>query len=276
MTELEQAGSRGANWRIRMTVAGIASVALLGAVLWTTDRFAELAAQPLPSPTPTPTLSATPTPTTTPTPRPTAAPTATPAPKPTATAEPSPTPGCASGVAYESHVAIYRASERALYLEGDVNSADAARFIAVATAVVGPEAVIDNYRVDDCVPSTSDGNVRVEQEASFEVDSATITDEFTPVLDLGVVIANLFPQVVFVIEGHTDFDGDDAYNLDLSTRRAEAAADYLIDKGVSERRFITIGQGETQPIAPNDTDGNKALNRRIEVQLLDLLSASQP
>jgi len=274
MVAPEVAAGRGANWRIRMAVTGIAFLALLGAALWTTDRFSELAAQPLPSPTPGPQPTASPTPVPTPRPTPTAAPTATPQPDPTATAEPTSTPACPTDATYEPHVAIYRASERALYLEGDVNSTDAARFIAAATAVVGPEAVVDNYRIDDCVRRTSDGNVRVEQDASFEVDSATITDEFKPVLDLGVVIANLFPQVVFVIEGHTDSDGDDAYNLDLSTRRAEAAANYLIHKGVPERRFIAIGHGETQPIAPNDTEANKALNRRIEVQLLDLLSTS--
>lgn len=264
----------GANWRARMVVVGTAFVALLGVALWTSNTFTESAAAPMP----TPTATATPVPTMTPAPTATTAPTATAAPtleatiEPTTTPTPEPTPACPGPDTFEPHLAVYRADEARLYLQGDVNSQDADRFLETAQTIVGSDNVINNYRVDDCVPSSTTGNVRVEQAASFEVDSAIIRDEFIPTLELGVVIATIYPQVTFVIEGHTDSDGDETYNQELSTRRAEAAADYLAGRGVDQDRLLAIGYGETVPIAPNDTDENKTLNRRIEVQLLDLLS----
>jgi OOP family OmpA-OmpF porin len=66
------------------------------------------------------------------------------------------------------------------------------------------------------------------------------------------------------IGGHTDSDGDDGYNKRLSQDRAEMIKKYFIKRGVSSDKLIAVGYGETRPIASNDTDSNKAKNRRIE------------
>ena len=66
-----------------------------------------------------------------------------------------------------------------------------------------------------------------------------------------------------MIEGHTDSDGGANTNLALSQARAEAVEQALIDRGVDGDVLDPVGFGETQPIAPNDTDANKALNRRV-------------
>jgi outer membrane protein OmpA-like peptidoglycan-associated protein len=66
------------------------------------------------------------------------------------------------------------------------------------------------------------------------------------------------------IVGHTDSIGTDEYNLDLSYRRAQAVVDYLVSKGIDKHRLIAKGYGERQPIAPNDTEEGRALNRRVE------------
>jgi outer membrane protein OmpA-like peptidoglycan-associated protein len=67
------------------------------------------------------------------------------------------------------------------------------------------------------------------------------------------------------IVGHTDSDGDDAKNLDLSKRRAASVKSELSKTfGIDASRIETDGKGETQPIAPNDTPSNKAQNRRVE------------
>ena len=73
------------------------------------------------------------------------------------------------------------------------------------------------------------------------------------------------PDVRIKIVGHTDSDGDNAKNLDLSQRRAKSVMNEL-DKvfGIDASRMETDGMGETKPIAPNDTPSNKALNRRVE------------
>jgi OmpA-OmpF porin, OOP family len=73
------------------------------------------------------------------------------------------------------------------------------------------------------------------------------------------------PEVKVKIIGHTDADGNDAANLELSKRRAAAVKNELVKTfGIDAARIDTEGKGETQPVAPNDTPSNKALNRRVE------------
>ena len=66
------------------------------------------------------------------------------------------------------------------------------------------------------------------------------------------------------IVGHTDNQGSDAYNMDLSLRRANSVKRYLVGKGVLETSITTEGKGETMPLVPNDTKENRATNRRVE------------
>lgn len=74
-----------------------------------------------------------------------------------------------------------------------------------------------------------------------------------------------YPEVKIKIVGHTDADGNDADNMDLSKRRAAAVRNELVKTfGIDASRIQTDGKGETQPVAPNDSPSNKALNRRVE------------
>jgi OOP family OmpA-OmpF porin len=66
-----------------------------------------------------------------------------------------------------------------------------------------------------------------------------------------------------VVEGHTDSVGDDAYNLKLSQRRADAVRKYLVDKGVPSTPLEARGFGEAQPVADNKTADGRAQNRRV-------------
>jgi outer membrane protein OmpA-like peptidoglycan-associated protein len=68
-----------------------------------------------------------------------------------------------------------------------------------------------------------------------------------------------------MIEGHTDSDGSDDANLDLSQRRAQSVVDWLVERGVGAGRLTPMGRGETKPIADNETSAGKAANRRVEV-----------
>ena len=76
-----------------------------------------------------------------------------------------------------------------------------------------------------------------------------------------------YPNSSLLIVGHTDAVGSDDYNMGLSQRRASAAAQYLVTQGVDFGRIRTLGLGETEPKAPNDSDTNMALNRRVEVAI---------
>jgi outer membrane protein OmpA-like peptidoglycan-associated protein len=76
-----------------------------------------------------------------------------------------------------------------------------------------------------------------------------------------------YPNTDLVIVGHTDGTGTDAYNQGLSERRARSAADYLGQQGVAGGRMRAMGRGESEPIASNETDDGRQLNRRVEVAI---------
>lgn len=100
---------------------------------------------------------------------------------------------------------------------------------------------------------------------TFDVNKANIKPESHGTLNdiAGVLKEN--PSVRVKIIGHTDSDGDDALNLDLSRRRAESVKNELSGKfGIEASRMETEGAGESRPAAPNDTPVNKAMNRRVE------------
>ena len=76
-----------------------------------------------------------------------------------------------------------------------------------------------------------------------------------------------YPNSDILIVGHTDSVGTDAYNLDLSQRRAVAASAYLQSLGVPAARLKTAGKGESEPVQSNDTEEGRARNRRVEIAI---------
>jgi outer membrane protein OmpA-like peptidoglycan-associated protein len=76
-----------------------------------------------------------------------------------------------------------------------------------------------------------------------------------------------YPDTEVLIVGHTDSQGSDSYNQGLSERRSAAARDYLVSQGVASNRIRTMGLGESEPVASNDTDAGRAQNRRVEVAI---------
>ncbi len=103
---------------------------------------------------------------------------------------------------------------------------------------------------------------------NFEVDSDRITVDSYPVLDEAVDVLQRYPSIRIEVQGHTDSDGSEEYNLDLSERRARAVVEYLIRRGVDPDRLTWIGYGESRPLVPNDTPEGKAVNRRVEFRIL--------
>jgi OmpA-OmpF porin, OOP family len=99
----------------------------------------------------------------------------------------------------------------------------------------------------------------------FDVNKDVVKPESYGTLKEIAAILNEVPDVKVKIVGHTDSDGADAANLDLSKRRAASVKAELVKTfNVNGDRLITDGMGESQPVAPNDTPANKALNRRVE------------
>ena len=105
----------------------------------------------------------------------------------------------------------------------------------------------------------------MSSEVSFDFNSASLKPSFYSSLDKIADIMIRYPQTQIVVAGHTDSVGSEQYNLELSLRRANAVADYLISRGVVRARLGTEGRGELEPIATNDTAEGRTRNRRVEI-----------
>lgn len=109
---------------------------------------------------------------------------------------------------------------------------------------------------------------------NFETGSATLTANSRYELDNLVTALNAFPGLTIEVAGHTDNTGNPADNLTLSAARASSVVKYLTDRGVSEGRLRPRGYGDTKPLVPNDSEDNRAKNRRTEFTILNQVSPS--
>ena len=107
------------------------------------------------------------------------------------------------------------------------------------------------------------------QVINFQLDKAFIPEVNKPVLDRAAEIMQKVPDMQLMIIGHTDSQGSDAYNMDLSRERAESVKEYLVSKGVDASKLTTKGMGEQDPIADNSTEQGRFRNRRIEFTVYD-------
>ncbi len=119
-------------------------------------------------------------------------------------------------------------------------------------------------RVGDDIILNMPGNV------TFTSNSAELKPDFYEVLNSVSLVLNEYNRSIIDIEGHTDSDGPEEFNLELSTRRARSVADYLTSQQVDRRRLKVIGLGEREPIASNRTARGKAQNRRVEIKIVPL------
>lgn len=102
----------------------------------------------------------------------------------------------------------------------------------------------------------------------FAVNSSELSTAARENLDKFASILKEYPDTNILVEGHTDSDGAEDYNLKLSERRAQTVVSYCVGLGVAGSRFTTKGYGETQPVASNDTADGKRLNRRVQVAIM--------
>jgi outer membrane protein OmpA-like peptidoglycan-associated protein len=120
----------------------------------------------------------------------------------------------------------------------------------------------------DVVRSGDNITLDVPGGVTFAFDSADLNSQFYPVLDKVAATLAEYDKTVIEVAGHTDSVGSDAYNQQLSERRANSVAAYLSGHGVNRARMVTIGAGETHPVATNDTDEGRAQNRRVEITIV--------
>jgi len=115
----------------------------------------------------------------------------------------------------------------------------------------------------------TDTSIEILDVVYFEYNKAVIQSRSYPILDAVAAALTGNPGILLVeVQGHTDERGDDAYNLDLSDRRAKAVEQYLVDKGVDAKRLTAHGYGETQPLDPRSNEAAWAKNRRVAFLIL--------
>jgi OOP family OmpA-OmpF porin len=112
----------------------------------------------------------------------------------------------------------------------------------------------------------------------YEFDKAVILESSKISIDTTVLaLMEANPELIVEIQSHTDSKGSDQYNIKLSQKRAESVVSYLTQKGISAKRLVAKGYGETKPIAPNDKpDGSdnpdgRAKNRRTDFKIIGKL-----
>jgi outer membrane protein OmpA-like peptidoglycan-associated protein len=109
----------------------------------------------------------------------------------------------------------------------------------------------------------------VLEGVNFEFNSARLTSQAKGILDRVAMSLSEWSTIRIEVAGHTDSQGDDVYNLGLSTRRAEAVRAYLVSKGIDGARMTAKGYGESRPIVEEKTREDRKKNRRVELKKLN-------
>ena len=139
----------------------------------------------------------------------------------------------------------------------------------VAGAIIGKQMDKQAEEMQNSIPEATVTRVdegillELKGEILFGFDQSDLTADAKQNLNELAGILQKYPDTDIEIQGHTDSKGSNSYNKDLSQRRAQTVKDYLVRNSVSASRLAAIGFGETAPRYSNDTDANRALNRRV-------------
>ena len=139
--------------------------------------------------------------------------------------------------------------------------------VSVAASIFPGLDIEDAQVVDDSFPAGSNVTIRLSAPDLFGYNSPVLNEAYFPLIDQLAAAAIAEEGWKIEVSGHTDDSGPADPNQRLSEGRAAAAAQRLIDQGVSSDRVTSVGRGEDQPIAPNTTDAGQLANRRVEFAL---------
>jgi outer membrane protein OmpA-like peptidoglycan-associated protein len=119
-------------------------------------------------------------------------------------------------------------------------------------------------RVGDTIVLNMPSNI------TFDTDESDVKPQFYDTLDSVALVFKEYDQSLIDVAGHTDSDGSDDYNIDLSRRRAASVSRYLTSQQLDPQRFSVEGRGEREPIASNASARGKQQNRRVEITIQPL------
>lgn len=174
----------------------------------------------------------------------------------------------------EQRVTDANAVRDRIQLEARTREADAAKQSALVAQSQAREAELRNAQLEAQVKElnakpTPRGYVITFGDVLFGTNQSTLKAGATRNIEKLVTFLNLYPQRRVLIEGFTDSIGSESSNQKLSERRANAVRTALIDAGIARQRIDTRGYGEEYPVAGNDSESGRQLNRRVEIVLSD-------
>jgi outer membrane protein OmpA-like peptidoglycan-associated protein len=147
---------------------------------------------------------------------------------------------------------------------------------AIGAALGGGVGVYMDLQVEKLarIPSTTVERVgedallvKFQSDILFDGDSAVVDGGGRATLDELAAVLVEYPKTAVVVQDHTDSTGSEDHNLALSDRRASAVANHLIARGVAGGRVTALGMGEGYPVADNDSESGRQLNRRVDILL---------
>ena len=139
------------------------------------------------------------------------------------------------------------------------------------------ELAAEQARHDIEIKRLEDESLKIDisSEVSFDFGSAGLKSAFMPTLQKVSGILQRYPNTIIHVVGHTDSVGSEGYNMDLSHRRAQSVVDYFAADGVPSSRLITLGRGEAEPRASNETEAGRQLNRRVEIYVKPVVEGQE-
>jgi OOP family OmpA-OmpF porin len=174
------------------------------------------------------------------------------------TPAPPPPPVCSDGLDNDGDGLIDFPADKGCESAGDGDETDPAPLCE--TPEPGQPVSLDGCAVGDTI---------VLRGVNFDFDKSTLTVNAKSLLDGVAAALTKRADIKVEIGGHTDAKGSDSYNAALSQRRARSVQAYLVDQGIDAERMSTRGYGETVPVADNDTDEGRELNRRVELKVTE-------
>jgi outer membrane protein OmpA-like peptidoglycan-associated protein len=117
--------------------------------------------------------------------------------------------------------------------------------------------------------------IDISSEISFDFGSAALKPAFMPTLQKVTDILARYPKTIIHVVGHTDSVGSESYNMTLSQQRAQSVVNYFAGQGIVSNRLVSVGRGESEPRATNETEAGRQLNRRVELYVKPVIEGQE-
>lgn len=141
------------------------------------------------------------------------------------------------------------------------------------------KAMREALEASEAAAVTREGNllaVTFKGDVTFDTNSTEVRPGLHAEINRVANVLNQYPETFIRVEGHTDSVGSDDYNMKLSQRRADSVKTLLVQRGVAASRIEVVGFGKTLPVATNNTEAGRQMNRRVEIKIAPKTQTQTP